>query len=227
MDDDGVIRVSGRIDRVSVPTEVKHLVILPRKGHVTELLIKHHHLKVNHMGTGISHNELRQRSCWVINESSVVFNFVSKCVTCTRLRGCLQQQKMAELPQDRLEPAPPFSYCTVDYFGTIKERRSEVKRYGVLFKCMASISIHLNTANSLTASSFMNALSRFINRRGPVRHVRCDRGTNFVGARNELKEALREMNQDKVQEYLLENGCEWIPFKMEVPPFQPYGWCLG
>ena len=25
------------------------------------------------------------------------------------------------------------------------------------------------------------------------------------------------MNQDKVQEYLLENGCEWIPFKMNVP----------
>ena len=25
------------------------------------------------------------------------------------------------------------------------------------------------------------------------------------------------MNQDLVQEYLLRNGCEWIPFKLNVP----------
>ena len=126
---------------------------------------------------------------------------------------------MACLPEDRLEPAPPFSYCAVDYFGpfVVKERRSEIKRYGVLFTCMSSRSVHLETANSLDSSSFINALSRFMNRRGAVRQLRSDQGTNFIGARNELKTALSEMDQDQVQEYLLRNGCEWIPFKMNVP----------
>ena len=56
-----------------------------------------------------------------------------------------------------------------------------------------------------------------MNRRGDVRQLRSDQGTNFIGARSELKAALCEMNQDHVQDYLLRNGCEWIPFKLNVP----------
>lgn len=63
----------------------------------------------------------------------------------------------------------------------------------------------------------MNALSRFLSRRGPVRQLRCDQGTNFAGARNELKAALDELDQVQLQEYFVENGCEWIPFQMNVP----------
>ena len=56
-----------------------------------------------------------------------------------------------------------------------------------------------------------------MNRRGAVRELRSNHGTNFIGARSELKAALCEMNQDHVQDYLLRNGCEWIPFKLNVP----------
>ena len=145
---------------------------------------------------------------------------ISKCVTCKKMRGPLQIQKMADLPVDRVEPWAPFSYCAVEFFGPflIKEKRSEVKRYGVIFTCMASRGVHLETANLLSTSSFITALSRFLNRRGPVRQLRCDRGTNFIGAKNELKAALEELDQDGVHEYLVENGCEWIPFQLNVPP---------
>ena len=145
---------------------------------------------------------------------------IFNCVTRRRLRKPAEEQKMACLPDDRLNPAPPFSYSAVDFFGRfiVKERRSNVKRYGVLFTCMGSRSVHLETANSLDSSSFINnALSRFMNRRDAVRQLRCDQGTNFIGARNQLKTALSEMNQDHVQEYLLSNKCEWIPFKFNAP----------
>ena len=219
LDEDGILRVGGRIKRANVPLQVKHPVIIPKKSHITEVLIRHHHVKVNHMGRGMTHNELCQRGYWIVGGSSAISSFISRCITCRKLRKPLQQQKMAELPEDRLEPAAPFSYCAVDYFGPfmIKERRSEVKRYGVLFTCMASRSVHLQTANSLNTSSFINALTRFLSRRGPVRQLRSDHGTNFIGARNELKAAIFEMNQDKVQEYLLDNECEWIPLKLNVP----------
>ena len=82
---------------------------------------------------------------------------------------------------------------------------------------MGSRSVHLETANSVDSSSFISAQSRFMNRRGAVRQIRFDQGTNFVGARNELKTALSEMNQDLVQEYLLSNKCEWISFKFNAP----------
>ena len=49
MDHDGVTRVGDRISREDTPGDLKHPVIIPRKGHLTELLIQHHHLKVDHM----------------------------------------------------------------------------------------------------------------------------------------------------------------------------------
>ena len=219
LDEDGILHVGSRIKRANVPLQVKHPVIIPKKSHITEVLICHHHVKVNHMGRGMTHNELRQRGYWIVGGSSPISSFISKCITCRKLWKPLQQQKMAELPEDRSEPAAPFSYCAVDYFGPfmIKERRREVKRYGVLFTCMALRSVHLETANSLNTSSSINALTRFLSHRGPVRQLRSDHGTNFNGARNELNAAFSEMNQDKVQEYLLDNECEWIPLKLNVP----------
>lgn len=38
-----------------------------------------------------------------------------------------------------------------------------------------------------------------------------------MGAQNKLKTAMSEKDQDLVQEYFLRNGCQWIPFKMNVP----------
>ena len=58
---------------------------------------------------------------------------------------------------------------------------------------------------------------RFMNRRGAVRQLRCDQGANFIGAPNELKTSLSEMNQDQFQENVLRNKCEWIPFKFNAP----------
>ena len=84
----------------------------------------------------------------------------------------------------------------INYFGPwlIKDGRKEVKRYGVLFTCMVSRAVHVETANALTTDSFLNAYHRFVARRGPIRQLRSDQGTNFVGARSELEKALTEMN---------------------------------
>eukprot|EP00112_Aurelia_sp_Birch-Aquarium-sp1_P007310 Seg1796.7 transcript_id=Seg1796.7/GoldUCD/mRNA.D3Y31 product="hypothetical protein" protein_id=Seg1796.7/GoldUCD/D3Y31 len=176
LDEDDILRVGGRVKRANVPLGLKNPVILPRKAHVTTLIIRYYHNKVNHIGRGITHNEIRQRGYWIIGGSSAVAHVINKCVECRRKRGHLLNQKMEDLPKDRIEEVPPFTYCGVDFFGsfTIKEKSSTVKRYGVIFTCLGSRGVHLETANSLTTSSFINALSRFLNRRGPVRNIRSD-----------------------------------------------------
>lgn len=115
-----------------------------------------------------------------------------------------------DLPEDRVQSAPPFSYCAVDYFGPwyIKEGRRELKRYGVLFTCLASRAVHLEVANSLTTDSFMNAYRRSVGRRGPVRQTRSDEGANFVGARNELQQALFDMDHEKLRTQLRLGGVQ-------------------
>lgn len=92
-----------------------------------------------------------------------------------------------------------------------------MKRYGVLFTCMACRAVHLETACSLDTSSFINSLRRFISIRGPIRQLRCDRGTNFVGAENELRDAVKELDDQQLQRYLTSEGCDFITFKMKVP----------
>ena len=134
LDQDGLIRVGGRIRRANVSVDRKHPVIIPRTGHLTELLIRHHHLKVNHMGRRISHNELRQNGYGILKGSSRVARSIFNCVTCRRLRKPAEEQKMACLPDDQFNPAPLFSYSAIDFVGPfiVRERRSNIKRYGVL-----------------------------------------------------------------------------------------------
>ena len=82
---------------------------------------------------------------------------------------------------------------------------------------MASRAVHIETANSLKTDAFINALRRFICRRGPFRQLRSDQGANFVGARTELAQVLAEMDQEKIRTKLLEEQCDCISFKMNVP----------
>ena len=219
LDASGVLRVGGRIKRSSLSYGAKHPIILPRKGHIIELIICHHHQLVEHQGRGITHNEIRSARYWVIGRGSAVSNHIAKCVKCRKLRGIPQEQKMADLPEDRLEPAPSFTFSAVDYFGPwyVKDGRRELKRYGVLFTCLSSRAIHLEVSNTMTTDSFLNAYRRFVGRRGPVRQLRSDQGLNFIGAMNELQQAISEIDNDRIREELLTNNCDWVEFKVNVP----------
>ena len=126
---------------------------------------------------------------------------------------------MSDLPEERITETAPFHYTGMDVFGPfyIKEGQKTLKRYGLLFTCLASRAVHLETLNSMEADSFISALRRFINRRGKVRELRSDRGTNFVGARNELADALQELDHDRVQDFLRTKDCDWICFNFNVP----------
>ena len=122
---------------------------------------------------------------------------------------------MAELPKVRLTPyEPPFTFSGVDYFGPfhVKKGRRKVpeKRWGAIFVCTNSRAVHLEVAKSLETDDFILVLIRFLNRRGHVKELRSDNGTNFVGADRENKEALDRIDNDKIRRELVQRGCEWV-----------------
>ena len=219
VDQDGILRVGGRLRRGDVSTAVTHPVILPKRGHVTDMIVTYFHQRTQHGGRDMTLGEIRVSGFWIIRGRMAVARHILRCVKCKRFRGTLHRQKMADLPEERLEPAEPFSYTGVDYFGPffIRERRSEVKRWGVLFTCLNSRAIHIETANSLTADAFLNAYRRFVCRRGPVTRLYCDNGTNFVGGRRELETALDELSMNKLQRELLKDECDLVEFRMNPP----------
>ena len=124
-------------------------------------------------------------------------------------------QEMAELPKVRLTPyEPPFTYSGVDYFGPfyVKRGRGKVseKRWGAIFVCMNWRAVHLEVARCLETDDFILVLVRFLNRRGYVKELRSDNGSNFVGADREIKEAIEQIDKEKVRREFQQRGCKWV-----------------
>ena len=217
VDNNGVLRVGGRLRRATLEFGEKHPVLIPKKNHVADLITRHYHRQVHHQGRQITHGAIRQAGYWLIGGHNTVARELNKCVTCKKLRGPVIQQRMADLPADRTEVAPPFTNVGFDVFGPwmIRSRKTRggaanSKRWGLVFTCLSSRAIHIELLESMDASSFICALRRFFALRGPVSILRCDRGTNFIGGKSELEDALREMDQRQVKGYVNNHGCEWI-----------------
>lgn len=168
---EGVLRVGGRLKAASLPLDRKHPAILPKDGVVTRLILDYCHEKTQHQGRGQTLNELRANGYWILGGSNFVANQIKRCVPCRRARRPTETQKMADLPVNRIDPSPPFSFCGMDCFGPFptKQGRKEIKRYGVIFTCLSSRAIHIEMLEDLTTDAFINALRCFIAIRGPVK----------------------------------------------------------
>ena len=122
-------------------------------------------------------------------------------------------QQMASLPKCRLTAyEPPFSFTDMDLFGPIyvKHGRRTAKRWCCLFTCLTTRSVHLEVVNSKDTDEFIMCLRCFRNRRGDLKELPCDNGSNFVGSERELKKSLQEWNQGQIERELIQRGCKWI-----------------
>ena len=137
MDENGLIRVGGRLRRSSLEFGAVHPVLLSKTGNATKMIVRWCHERAAYSGRNVTPNEFRSSGYWVMQGNSVVRRIISKCVTCRRLKGKFREQFMTDLPSDRLQEESPFSYCGVDMFGPfhIKECWNTLKRYEVLFTC--------------------------------------------------------------------------------------------
>ena len=209
---DGVIRVGGRLHNSPIKQEAKHPVILPKDHHISGLIIRQYHLISGHSGVEHTLSLIRLRY-WITQARVSIRRILNSCFDCSRRQASAGQQKMASLPEDRVNPSnPPFSYVGVDCFGPLEVRRgrSMVKRYGVLFTCLSIRAIHIEIAHSLDTDSFINAFRRFIARRGQPSLMRSDNGGNFVKGDKELREAIDEWNHGKIHDFLLAKDIKWI-----------------
>ena len=212
LDESGILRIGCHLVNCDIAFGERHPALLPKKHPVTKAILYHFHQRISHQGRSTTLNEVRSQGFWIINAGHSIGGIISKCVTCRKLRGKTSAQQMANLPEDRLEACPPFTKVGMDFFGPflIKERRSQIKRWGCIFTCLYSRAIHLEVATSLSTDAFINVLRWFVSLQGEVRRLRCDRGTNFVGADNELTAALNEIDKERVRRYLTEEHCEFV-----------------
>ena len=82
---------------------IKHPVVLPKRAHVSKLIAKHFHQKIDHQGRGITWNTIRASGYWIVGCKDVVAKLIKDCAVCQRFRSSVKDQKMADLPKKRVE----------------------------------------------------------------------------------------------------------------------------
>jgi hypothetical protein len=227
LDEDGILRVGGRLNAASIPYKKKHPALLPKKHPFVTSLARHYHLEKLHAGPQLLLCILRDEF-WIVRGPDLVKRVVKGCVTCHRANPVPESQKMASYPPSRVNPAPVFSKVGVDYAGPFQlnsrtGRNPQLLKYYVsLFVCMVSKAIHLEVVTDLSTPAFIAALNRFTSRRGLPTDIYCDGGTNFIGAKNELEEvqALLQspVHLSKMQQHAAQSG---MKFHIN-PPASPH-----
>lgn len=79
-----------------------------------------------------------------------------------------------------------------------------------VFVCFTTKAVHLELVADLSTAKFLQALRRFVSRRGLCAELYSDNGRNFVGASNELRRLVKSKEHtEAVAEACVENGIRW------------------
>lgn len=205
LDNQGILRVGGRISRSGLEYDKKHPAFLPSDHRLTVLVIEFIHRHYCHPGINTTHFLLLQQF-WIISAKRAIRHRLSKCVQCYRTNPQPLQPFMSDLPSYRVNQVKAFSVVGVDFGGPFRiklgqHRGAKIdKAYLCLFVCLATKAVHLEVVSTLSADGFIAAVRRFVGRRGRCSVIHADRGTNFTGARNQLLSLINEAsNAEKIE----------------------------
>jgi hypothetical protein len=226
LDDQGILRVGGRIKNANVSFSQKHPIILPRESRITNLIVHHEHIRLLHAPPKLLLSSLNEKY-WIVNGLSYVKKIVSKCLPCFRMKAQCAKQLMGSLPPERVNACRVFQKIGIDFAGPITVKNSRVRRalqtkgYICVFVCFVTKAIHLELSSDLTTDAFLACFKRFIARRGLPTDVFCDNGGSFKGAENKLNE-LYNLNNSKGHQTLVQSYAaqQNIAFHF-VPSYSP------
>ncbi|XP_062540758.1 uncharacterized protein LOC134208828 [Armigeres subalbatus] len=102
-------------------------------------------------------------------------------------------------------------------------RGASVKVYVGLFVCLVVKAVHLEVVADLSSVACINAVKRFVARRGRVLELHCDNATAFVGADRELRtmrdEFRRQFRSIDWENFCLESGIKFRFIPARSPHF--------
>lgn len=205
LDENGILRVGGRLAHSNISSSAKHPIILSNHSRLTDLLIHQAHITTLHGGPRLTLSYLRE-NYWIISGMRTIKRQLRQCVKCRRFSPESHQQIMADLPQARVTPSRPYTHTGTDFSGYVELKASKgrgmktYKGYVAVFVCLATKAVHLELVTDLSTPAFLAAFRRFCARRGTPRRMYSDNGTNFIGAKraldSEYQEIIKTINQD-------------------------------
>ena len=210
LDHKGILRVGGRLKNSNLDVEQKHQLLLPKSQHVTRLIIKKYHEDNLHSGCLATLSAIRQKY-WPTAARSLIRRVIFSCFKCYRVKPVAFQQLMGDLPKERITQARPFLITGIDYGGPFVIKNGygrttkRIKIFIAIFVCFVTKAVHIEMVCDCTTFTFLNALKRFISRRGKPSHLYSDNGTTFVGANRQLQELKNLLECDEFKSNVLDN----------------------
>lgn len=204
------VRVGGRLRNSSLPFDQKHPMVLPANCYLIELYALWLHNHYFHATKSFVIHFINLKFWCIGNLSNVVKKIIYRCTTCRRFRAESLQQIMGQLPANRVTESDAFSSIGIDFAGPLNCKcvghRSNINFniYVAIFVCLASRACHIEIVSSLTTTSFLDTLKRFVSRRGLPKTIFSDNGRTFVGVKNYLN-----LKSPDIQEYSSSEGISW------------------
>ncbi|XP_072398174.1 uncharacterized protein [Diabrotica undecimpunctata] len=188
-----LIRVGGRLRNANVSYNQKFPLLLPTKCQVVRSLLEREHIRLLHTGPQNTLSNIRL-TYWPLDGLREIKRIIYKCKNCYRFNARPAHQIMADLPKERFQVSRPFTNVGIDYGGPFQIKSSKLRRapickaYIAVFVCLVTKAVHIELVSSLSTEAFLLTLKRFISRRGIPKTIYSDNASNFLGARNQLKE---------------------------------------
>ena len=201
-DEKGLLRIRTKLIESDETDEFKLPILLPACSGI-EKLIREEHEKAMHAGSSILLAKLRE-NFWILRAKKLVKQVLSKCATCQRYKSRPVEVPFAPLPRERITQTKVFEVSGVDYAGPLY-LKSKGKAWIVLFTCAVYRAVHFELVESLTTDAYIQALRRFIARRGRVSVLYSDNGTNFMGTNN----ALKALNWEEIEVFSTARKITW------------------
>ncbi|XP_064475845.1 uncharacterized protein LOC135389743 [Ornithodoros turicata] len=210
IDGSGLLRLKGRLQESDLPYAQRHPVVLPKKNHYSEMLIRQYHWDLLHAGVRDTLVHLRERY-WVVQGRQTVKKILKRCVVCQRFNARSSQQEAAPLPSPRVTKSEPFEVVGVDFAGplVVKTQRSTKQMFFVIFVCATTRALHLELVQDMATSTFLFALRRFIARRGIPRIVYSDNAKTFQKSNKELKKLWDVVSSATTKETIADWRIQW------------------
>ncbi|XP_055684811.1 uncharacterized protein LOC129790975 [Lutzomyia longipalpis] len=222
VDDEGILRVGGRLGHLDDDYSTKYPKILPNDT-LAKLMIREMHIRMMHAGTQLLLAHCR-RHYWPIGGRRTVKGVIHLCKVCFVHRTSRESQIMGDLPKHRISLIKAFNSVAIDCCGpffirTGAESRGRTQRVDVvIFVCTSTKAVHIEIVSRLTTEAFLASFARFTDRRGVPKDVYSDNGRNFLGAARELQRLLVQEAQE-LQDQTSEMRINWHFQPAQSPHF--------
>jgi hypothetical protein len=103
LDDEGLLRVGGRLQNTDLPYNARHPYLIPAKSHTATFIVRRAHteLGIHSKGVNATLAEVRQKY-WIVHGREEVKRVDRDCLYCARWKKHVRGQIMAPLPAHRI-----------------------------------------------------------------------------------------------------------------------------